>query len=192
MHGALTPLPLAVIGIPNAKVILVLAAPILTFYAMRWLARRTEEIIPRLFPHWEWEKNLGWLNITAERRANTFFRWLGYLVYATLAGALYGIVWSAEGFSQVDNWSDPYVASDLAVRMPVLLVSMGIWLFYLGGGLIPKLQKEYEEEELEKFRVEQAEIEKEREMNLGSRFNPSSHKPLLEKPVRSGRMGPGS
>src|SRR5271170_3083270 len=94
------------------------AAPFLAVAVLWWLIKRTDRVIHHLFPHLEWEKSLGWLNIRAERRANAALRWVGYGIYALLAVALYGIVWTAEGLRQLDNWSDPSVVGDLALRVP--------------------------------------------------------------------------
>jgi hypothetical protein len=54
----------------------------------------------------------------------------------------------------VFQWSDPAVMSHLLTRLPVLFTSLGIWVFYLGAELLPKLHREYEREELERFRAE--------------------------------------
>src|SRR5277367_6697351 len=101
------------------------APPFLTVAALWWLINRTDRIIHRLFPHLEWEKELGWLNIRAERRVRTALRWIGYCVYALLGAALYGIAWAAEGLQQIDNWPDPEVAGDLALRIPALGICLG-------------------------------------------------------------------
>src|ERR1017187_6898469 len=109
MHGAISPLFLAGFVFPSAGQCLVLAAPILAVAAVWWLINRTDRIVNHLFPDLEWEQSLGWLNIRAERRANTGLRWLGYGIYVMLIDALYGIVWGAEGLQQLNNWSDPWV-----------------------------------------------------------------------------------
>jgi len=190
MHGA----PfffVAEIGIPSAGQCLTFAAPFLAVAAVVWLLRRMDQIIDHLFPHWEWEKQLGWLNIRAERQANAFLRWIGYFIYAALAMALYGIIWAAQVLSSLNGWSDPSALRDLLLCLPVLLVSVGFWLVYLGLSLIPKLREQYEKDELERFRVEQKEIEQERAMNPASRFKSPPPKPRVDLPARSDRMKPG-
>jgi hypothetical protein len=155
-----------------------LAAPFLAVAAVWWLINRTDRIVSHLFPDLEWEQSLGWLNIKAERRANTGLRWVGYGIYVMLADALVGIVWGAEGLSQIDNWSDPWVMGDLALRVPALLFCLGIWVLYLGGWLIPKLRAQRDEAEYKKFRAEVEEAERERdEMHPRSRIYSPLRKP---------------
>jgi hypothetical protein len=153
MNGALS-LPEAVIAIPTAAQCLALLAPFAALVAFRWVLNRIDRIIHHLFPSLEWQRQLGWLNIRAERQAATVLRWLGYAVYATLGVALVGILWSALGLRAINQWSDSDVLPHLIIRLPVLTVSLGLWFFYLGAELLPKLRREYEREELEKFRAE--------------------------------------
>ncbi|MCE0523176.1 MAG: hypothetical protein LV480_09730 [Methylacidiphilales bacterium] len=170
-------------GVSIAWRCLVLAAPFVSIAALWWLINRTDQVIHYLFPHLEWEKSLGWLNIRAERRAKTALRWIGHAIYALLAVALYGIVWAAEGLRQLDHWSDPWVVGDLALRVPVLAICLGAWVLYLGGWLMPKLRAEREEAELKKFREEMEEAEKEREMQSHSRFHSPLPKPRTNPPL---------
>jgi hypothetical protein len=162
---------------------LIFAAPLFAVAAVWWLINRTDRIINRLFPHLEWEKSLGWLNIRAERRANAALRWVGYGIHALLAVALSGIVWAAEGLRQLDNWSDPWVVGDLALRVPALGICLGAWVLYLGGWLMPKLRAEREEAELKKFRAEAEEAEKEREKHSRSRIPSPPPKPRTNAPL---------
>jgi len=161
---------------------IVWAAPFLAVAAVWWLINRTDRIINHLFPDLEWEKSLGWLNIRAERRANTALRWLGYGIYALLAVALYGIVWAAEGLQALGNWFDPWVMGDLVLRVPVLGICLGVWWLYLGCWLVPKLRAQREEAGLKQFRAEAAEAEKEREMQPRSRIQSPLRKPRTNAP----------
>jgi len=188
MHG--TSLFLAEIAIPSAWQCLVFAAPLLVVAGLWWLIERADHAANHLFPDWEWEKRLGWLNFRAQRRADLVMRWIGYLIYALLAAALYGIVWGAQALAAIDRWSDSDVMGDLALRVPVLLVSLGFWLIYLGLELIPKLRDQHEREELEKYRVEQEKIEREKEKNSPSRLKSSQPQPKFTLPARSDRMRP--
>ena len=167
---------MADIAIPDAWQCFIWLAPFVTLAASIYLLRRMDLIMDRLFPHWEWERQLGWLNLAAQRRADRVLRWLGYFVYAVLGLTLLGIVWAAKGLSNFNNSDDPHVLLDLLIRIPVLLVSLLFWALYLGCELIPKLTGQYEEEELEKFRAEQAELELEREQNPSSRLKSPLHK----------------
>jgi hypothetical protein len=163
---------MAAIGIPSAWQCLNIAAPFLALAALRWVIHRVDHTIDRLFPHWEWEKRLGWLNIRTQRRAETALRWIGYFLYALLAAALYGIVWAAPALGQIDHWSDPAVLGEISLKLSVLLVCLGSWLVYLGFELLPKLRRQHEVDELEKFRAEQAATEGESGFPADSRLKP--------------------
>jgi len=156
---------MAVIAIPDAPHFFRAIGPGLAVVAFLFVWHRIEWVVNRLFPDWAWQKKLGWLNFSAIRRADAFMQWLGYFVYVLLAAALVGILWVAEGFPTYEDWSDPPVLAILLVRVPVLVVCLGFWLLYLLGELIPKMSNQYEEEELEKFRAEQKEIERQEKMN---------------------------
>ena len=181
----------AEIAIPSARQCLSLAAPFLAVAALWWLVRRMDQIIDYLFPHWQWERQLGWLDIRTERRADAVLRGMVYVVYAVLAAALYGIVWAASAMASLDHLRDPVVLRELIVRLSVMLVSLGFWLVYLGLSLIPKLRNQYEAEELEQFRREQKEIELERERNPASRLKLSPQKSRSEWAAPPNRTRPG-
>jgi len=182
---------MAEIAIPDARHCLIVAAPVIGLMAAVAIISRMDQIMDRLFPNLEWERRLGWLNFGAQRRADRVLRWIGYFIYAVLCLALLGIVWAAKGLVEtLNNWSDPYVLSELARRIPVLLACLGLWLVYLGCELLPKMRGQYEEEELEKFRIEQEEVERERQMNPALRGKMSFQKPRLNTPAASNRMRP--
>ena len=170
-------------GVSIAWQCFVWAAPFLAVAAVVWwLISRTDRIVNHLFPNLEWEHSLGWLNIQAERRANTALRWVGYGIYIMLIDALYGIVWGAEGLQHLDNWSDPWVMGDLALRVPALGICLGIWILYLGGWLIPKLRAQREAAEWKKIRAEAQEAEREREPQPRSRVHQPLRKPRTNAP----------
>jgi hypothetical protein len=186
----MAPLFLAEIGIPTASQCLAVLAPVAAIFGARWLLHRSDQVVQRLLPSQEWQRQLGWLNIGAERRATTVLRWLGYLVYAALATALYGIAWGAEALRQVGQWSDPMVMGQLTLRLPVLVTCLVVWLIYLGGELLPRLRREYEREELERFRAEQAAAENDHPHAPGSRLTKPpeiwTKSPFSQRP-RAGR-----
>jgi hypothetical protein len=150
---------LAAIGVPTAGQCLRVLAPFAALLLLRWILRHIDGAIRHLFPHLEWQRQLGWLNIRAERRAAAFLRSIAYLTYFFLALALYGIVWAADGLSRLPQWRDPEVL--LSIQLPVLLISCLLWAIYLAGHLLPKLRRDYEHEELERFRAQFAESEEE-------------------------------
>lgn len=180
---------LAEIGIPNASQCLMFVAPILAVAGIWWVVDRVEFIMDRLFPQMAWEKQLGWLNIRAEQQAEMILRWLNCVLYAVLAVALYGIVWGAEALPSLKHFDDPHIMPELDRRISVLLVSLGFWLVYLGYGLIPKLRRQFEMEELDKFRAEQAVIETEQALARAAHKAALQTKPRLDQMGRSKRMG---
>ena len=188
----LSPFPLvADIGIPDAQQCFKLALPVVCVIVGWMFLGRIDSLLAWLFPHWAWERKLGWLNIRAEQQADTFLRWVRYFVYALLALALYGIVWGAQALAWLDKMDDPIIITEIVARVPVLLLSLGFWLSYLGLVLIPKIRNQYEIDELEKYRAEQAAWEKQLERARSSRMKP--RQPAMDKnpPMRSKRFGPG-
>ena len=185
MQGHIPPaIMVEAIGIMAWRCIIFLA-PVLAVAALWWLVSRTDRLINYCFPDLEWEKNLGWLNIRAERRANAALRWLGYGIYFLLGGALYGIAWAAVGMQDWDRAAqDPAVVAELMVHVPVLVACLGAWVLYLGTWLLPKLRTEREEAELRRFRVEMEEVERERgERQPKSRVKAPLRKPRTNQPL---------
>jgi hypothetical protein len=148
----------AQIAIPDASQCLLFAAPFLGAAAIYWLFWHSDKLINWIFPNWTWEKELGWLNIRANRRAEAVLRWIGYAIYALLAFTLYGIVWASSAFTDIMQEAPNTVADGIG-KLTVLLICLGIWLLYLGFELIPKLRNQYEQEELEKYRAEHPDSE---------------------------------
>ncbi len=110
-----------------------------------------------------------------------------------LVGALYGIAWAAVGLQGLADVTDPLAATDLALRLPVLLVGLGAWVLYFGSWLIPKIRAEREEAELKRFRLHMEEMERERERNPQSRVKVPLRKRRanspLEFPKAQGSLG---
>lgn len=144
--------------IPDLPQLLYLAISLAGLGAMWWLITRADSLIARLFPHWEWEKQLGWLNIRAARRAARILRWLGYLLQTVLVAMLGGILWAAPAL-RVENWDQPEKVANSFAKLTVLLFCLGSWIIYLGWELIPRMRREHERKSLEKFRAEMAERE---------------------------------
>jgi hypothetical protein len=178
---------------PDVGQMLVLSAPLVVLGVLWWLITRTDQVINRIFPDLEWEHSLGWLNIKAERQAKTGLRWIGYGIYILLFDSLFGIVWGAKGLPHISHWTNPWDIGGLALRMIALFSCLGIWVLYLGCGLIPKLRLQREEAEFLKFRKEAEEAEEARELEAPSRLASSLKKPrknvptVLLVPQRMGR-----
>lgn len=173
----------AQIAIPDASQCLLFAAPFLGGIALYWLFQRSDRLINWIFPNWTWEKELGWLNIRANRQAETALRWIGYAFYALLALTLYGIVWGSSAFADLVQESPDTVAEGVG-KLSVLLICIGIWLVYFGFELIPKLQNQYEEEELEKYRAEHSDSadDEDHPPKSASRWGLSKSKPRSPLP----------
>lgn len=162
-----------------------LVAAIVSTCAAWWVISRADWIINRVFPYNEWEKSLGWLNIRAQKRADAGLRWLGYFVYAMLAIALLGIPWAAEGLRTMGPWYEPDVLSGFLLRLGVLVLCFGLWFFYFGCGLLPRLRREREQKEwkdLQKFRAAHTEAERARPVESRSRVHKPPQKPRVNSP----------
>jgi hypothetical protein len=152
----------AEIVLPSPHDVMAFAAPILVLGALGLLIARTDRIMHAVLPDIEWERNLGWLNIRAERRADLGVRWVGYGVIVLLLDALAGILWAAKGLPRLADWSDPWVMGVLALRVPAGAFCLLIWIIYLGLGLLPRLRAEREAAAFKKFRAEMKIVDEEK------------------------------
>jgi hypothetical protein len=141
------------VALPAPHDALVFAVPVLALAGLGWLISRTDRILHAIFPDVEWERNLGWLNIRAERRASRAMRWVGYGVVALLVDSLAVALWAVRGLPRLADWSDPWVMGELALRVPLLGLCLLIWVIYLGLGLLPRLRAEREAAAYKKFRA---------------------------------------
>jgi hypothetical protein len=175
---------LADIALPSLRDGLAFAAPVFTLAALAWLVFRTDRFMGAVFPDLEWERNLGWLNIRAERRAGRALRWVGYAVVVLLLDSLAGILWAAKGMPRLADWSDPWVMGELALRVPALVFCLLIWVLYLGLGLLPRLRAEREAAAYRKFRAEAKADDEELGLESPSRVHTPLPKPRTNpKPV---------
>jgi hypothetical protein len=138
------------------------AAPVLVLLALGALISRTDRIAHAVFPDIEWERNLGWLNIKAEKRADRAMRWMGYGIVVLLVDALVILYWSAKGLPPLADWADPWVMGELVLRVPVIVLCLMIWVIYLGLGLLPRVRAEHEAKAFKKFRAEMKAAEEEK------------------------------
>jgi hypothetical protein len=181
----------------------VYAGPVAAAAAAWWIISRADAIVARCFPDAQWEQSLGWLNISAERRADRAMRWLGYALYVLLFDSLVGILWAANGLvSLLENWSDPNVFGPLLLHLGALMLCTLIWVVYLGCGLLPSIRhrKESASLRMDRRRIEEEERERaEREPAPVSRVYGGLPKPRtttkpatpFDLPRRPRRFGPG-
>jgi len=165
---------------------LLFAAPVFVVGIVWWLIGRTDRIVHHVFPYLEWEQSLGWLNIKAERRAKMGMRVLRVVVYIMLFDALFGIVWGAKGLQHLDNWSDPWVMGELALRVPALCFCLAIWVLYLGTYVFPRIRAEREAADWKKIQAAMKvdeEAKKARVPHLYSRVQTPLEKPRKNTPL---------
>jgi hypothetical protein len=172
------PLPVAAIAIPSAAQCLQWLAPIAALVLFRGILFGIDRLLSRIFPGLEWQRNLGWFNIKAERRAARVLRGIGCVVMAGLAVALYGIAWGAVGLQMLPRWTDPDTLARINLRLPVLVGSLSLLLLYFGIELLPRLRREYEEQELEAIRAEWAAFEEEKQHRESARLGATIRRDL--------------
>jgi hypothetical protein len=85
MHGISPLIATEAVLIMAWRFALVLS-PFFAVLGLWTLVNQTDRIIHYLFPNLQWEHDLGWLNIKAERRARRAVRWLGYSAYVARPG----------------------------------------------------------------------------------------------------------
>jgi hypothetical protein len=146
--------------VPSASECWSIARPIVAVGGVIWLMRNGTRLIEALFPQLEWERKLGWLNARADRRANQILRGLRHLLHLFLLVALVGVLtlaWLA---------GHPDTASELGLlTLAGIYVYMGVclspWIYYFVVLLGPRLQAEFEEQELARYRAENPDIDEE-------------------------------
>ncbi len=156
--------------VPSASQCWNIAGPIVAVGGVIWLMRNGNRIIEQLFPQLEWERKLGWLNARADRRAKQILRGLQHLLHLFLLVALAGELM----FAWLAGHPDTETAFGL-IALANDYVYMGVclspWIYYFGVLLGPRLQAEFEEQELARYRAENPDIE--HEMRKKSSAEPS-------------------
>jgi hypothetical protein len=140
--------------IPTAGQCLAVAAPVATVGACIWFLRHGDRVIGRLFPNWEWERKLGWLNHRAHRRAETVLRGVRHLLHAFLLLALVGVLglsWLAGQPHDMDTAPGIFA---YALELIDIGVCLAPWIYYFVAVLRPRIIAEYEEDELQRYRTE--------------------------------------
>jgi len=146
--------PLAALLIPTASQCLRVGWPLVLFGFAFWFWRHGDTVIARLFPHWGWEADLGWLNIKAHRQAERIVRVLTHLLHLALLVALVGILYISWNFAQPHDPDDRLETLILFMEWFYMFVCYGAWIYYLGFVLYPRIRDEFELEELERYRLE--------------------------------------
>jgi len=150
----------ASIGVPTAAECFRMLAPFAGIIAMFWVIGSADGWIRRLFPRPDWEEQLGWLRLRAERKASRMLRWGGYAVHAIFAIFLLGIVWGAVAVGRWGAQPDNGTLRELLIRLPILVSSFVLCLGYVVAELLPRLRREFDEEELVRFRAENPDPDK--------------------------------
>ena len=143
--------------IPTAGQCLAVAGPVASVGAVLWFLRHGDQLIARLFPHWEWERKLGWLNARATRRAETILRGVRHFGHACLLVALIGVLffaWLAGRPHNMDTADGIFLLAAEWIYFGACLVP---WIYYFAAILWPRIMAEYEEEELMRYREEHPE-----------------------------------
>jgi hypothetical protein len=149
--------------IPSAGQCLAVAMPVASVCAVLWFLRHGDGLIAQLFPHWEWERKLGWLNAKANRRAEVILRGMRHLGHAFLLLMLVGILglsWLAGQPHDMDTVDGIFL---YAVELVYIIVCLIPWIYYFVAMLGPRIAAEYEEEELMRYRAEHPEDDEPRE-----------------------------
>jgi hypothetical protein len=148
--------------VPSASQCLAFAGPLLAVGGIIWFWRHGDVLISRLFPQLKWERELGWLNLTAQRRAERILRGLSHVLHAGLLGALIGILGFAWLFGQPHDTDTITGAFSIPFEFIYLALFLGMWIYYFTSMLGPRVRAEFEEEELRRWRRENPDTERER------------------------------
>jgi hypothetical protein len=147
--------------VPSVSQCLALAGPILSVVGIIWFWRHGDAVIARLFPSLKWERELGWLNLRAHRRADQIMRGLTHVLHLVLLGALAGILGLSWMIGQPHDMDTVAGAFSIPFEFIDLTLFLGIWIVYFAYALAPRLRAEYEEAELRRFRAENPNVEEE-------------------------------
>jgi hypothetical protein len=147
--------------IPTAGQCLAIVAPVASVCSIIWFARYGDRVIESVFPHWEWERKLGWLNFKANRRAAFMLRGVRHLVHAFLLLALVGLLNFSYCLGQPQDLDTVPGFITFTFQGIDLIACLAPWIYYLFFVLAPRVTAEYEEEELMRYRAENPEDDSE-------------------------------
>jgi hypothetical protein len=143
--------------IPTPGQCLAVVAPVVSIGGIIWFARHGDQVIERLFPHWEWERKFGWLNLKANRRAAMVLRGFRHLLHAFLLLDLLVVLAFAWLTGQHHDMDTREGVFTYALEMIYFGVFLSPWIYYFIAVLGPRVIAEYEEEELQRYRAENPE-----------------------------------
>ena len=138
---------------------------------MIWIIANADEWIRRLFPRPNWDEELGWLQLRAERKARALLRWWSYAVHGLFAILLLGITWSSVAVGRWADRRDTDSLREMVLRLPVLAMSLALCFGYVAAELLPRLRREFDEEELVRFRSAHPDMETEKSRPRSSRLS---------------------
>ena len=150
---------LADLLIPTASQCVRVAWPLVLFGVALWFWRNGDTVIERLFPHWRWEKELGWLNIKGNRQAESILRGFTHLLHLGLLVALAAILFFSWTFGQPHDTDDKLILITLFVEWFYMFACYGVWIYYLAVVLYPRIRDEFDAEELDRYRIEHPDLE---------------------------------
>ena len=140
--------------VPSAAQCLAFGGPIVSLAGLFWFWRHGDEWIARLFPHLQWKRELGWLNLSADRRADRIMRGLTHALHVGLLAALIGILGFAWLLGQPHDTDSTLGLFSIPFQFIYLPLFLGIWIVYFTYLLGPRVRAEFEEGELRRYREE--------------------------------------
>ena len=155
-------MPLAALLIPTAGQCCRAAWPLVLLASAIWFWRHGDAIAARLVRNREWQIQLGWLDLKTDRIAGQILAAFTHLLHLSLLVALIGILYLSWVFGQPQDMSDQLTAIALFVEWTYLFASYGIWIYYLGFMLYPRVRDEFEAAELARYRLEHPDLEKQK------------------------------
>ena len=148
---------LAALLVPNASQCIAIGGPVLAIIGLVWFWHHGDAVIARLFPQLKWERELGWLNLRAHRRADRIMRGLTHVLHTLLLGALVGLLGFAWLLGQPHDTDSAIGLFSIPFEFIYLVFFLGIWIVYFVYLLAPRIRAEYEDQELKRWRAEHPE-----------------------------------
>jgi hypothetical protein len=149
----------AALLVPTAGQCLQIGGPIVLVLGTIWFWRNGDLLLERLFPNWEWERQLGWLNLRANRQADRILRALTHLLHGALLIALIGILALSSFLGRPLDTDSAITLFSIFGVWVYLIACYGFWIYYFAAILAPRVRDEYEAAELARYRRENPEVD---------------------------------